>query len=140
MAESDHEIIAHGKRVLIVDDDRFITRVLKMKLEQEGFQVFTAHNGCEGLEQIKRHDPQVVITDLNMPKMGGWELCSRIKELPDAQPNIIITTSLIEREEREKVKAFPNAKLIDKPVSPKEICSLVEGFFHHTVHQEDQQL
>lgn len=138
MAESDHEIIANGKRVLIVDDDRFITRVLKMKLEQEGFQVFTAHNGCEGLEQIKKHGPQVVITDLNMPKMGGWELCSRIKELPDAQPNIIITTSLIEREERERVKAFPNAKLIDKPVSPKEICTLVDDFFQQTVRREEQ--
>ena len=138
MADSNHEIIANGKRVLIVDDDRFITRVLKMKLEQEGFQVFTAHNGCEGLEQIKKHGPQVVITDLNMPKMGGWELCSRIKELPDAQPNIIITTSLIEREEREKVKAFPNAKLIDKPVSPKEICSLVDDCFQQTVRREEQ--
>jgi len=130
MAHVDHEITANGKRVLIVDDDRFIIRVLKMKLEQEGFQVFTAYNGYEGLEQIKEHGPQVVITDLNMPKMGGWELCSKIKELPDAQPNIIITTSLIEREEREKIKAFPNAKLIDKPVSPKEICILVEDFFH----------
>ena len=138
MADSNHEIIPNGKRVLIVDDDRFITRVLKMKLEQEGFQVFTAHNGCEGLEQIKKHDPQVVITDLNMPKMGGWELCSKIKELPDTQPNIIITTSLIEREEREKVKAFPNAKLIDKPVSPKEICTLVDDFFHDTVRREEQ--
>ena len=138
MADSNHEIIPNGKRVLIVDDDRFITRVLKMKLEQEGFQVFTAHNGCEGLEQIKKHGPQVVITDLNMPKMGGWELCSRIKELPDAQPNIIITTSLIEREEREKIKAFPNAKLIDKPVSPKEICSLVDDFFQQTVRREEQ--
>jgi len=138
MADSNHEIIPNGKRVLIVDDDRFITRVLKMKLEQEGFQVFTAHNGCEGLEQIKKHDPQVVITDLNMPKMGGWELCSKIKELPDTQPNIIITTSLIEREEREKAKAFPNAKLIDKPVSPKEICTLVDDFFHDTVRREEQ--
>ena len=138
MADSNHEIIPNGKRVLIVDDDRFITRVLKMKLEQEGFQVFTAHNGCEGLEQIKKHGPQVVITDLNMPKMGGWELCSKIKELTDSQPNIIITTSLIEREEREKIKAFPNAKLIDKPVSPKEICSLVDDFFQQTVRREEQ--
>ena len=139
MADSDHEILANGKRVLIVDDDRFITRVLKMRLEQEGFQVFTAHNGCEGLEQIKKHDPQVVITDLNMPTMGGWELCSKINELPDPQPNIIITTSLIEREEREKAKAFPNAKLIDKPVSPKEICTLVQDFFYHTIREGEQQ-
>ena len=47
MVDSDHEILANGKRVLIVDDDRFITRVLRMKLEQGGFQVFTAHNGAE---------------------------------------------------------------------------------------------
>ena len=132
MADSDHAILANGKRVLIVDDDRFITRVLRMKLEQDGFQVFTAHNGAEGVEQFKKHNPQVVITDLNMPKMDGWGLCRNINESPQTKPSIIIATSLIEHKEREKVKAFPNAKLIDKPVSPKEICQLVQDCFEHT--------
>jgi len=132
MADSDHEILANGKRVLIVDDDRFIIRVLRMKLEQGGFQVFTAHNGVEGVKQFKMHKPQVVITDLNMPKMDGWDLCRDINESLQTKPNIIIATSLIEHKEREKVKAFPNAKLIDKPVSPKEICQLVQDCFEHT--------
>lgn len=139
MADNIHESNGRKKRVLIVDDDRFVTRVLRIKLEQEGYQVFIANNGCEGMEQLIKHNPQVVITDLNMPKMDGWELCSQINQIPHAKPCIIITTSLIEHKEREKVKLFPNAILVDKPVSPKEICNLVQNCFQHSSPTGAQQ-
>ena len=129
MSQNVNDNPANGKRVLIVDDDRFITRVLRMKLEKEGFQVFIAHNGSEGFEQVIKHNPQVVITDLQMPLMNGWELCTKINQSHHKKPNIIITTSLIEHKEREKAKEFPNARLVDKPVSPKEICNLVQNCF-----------
>ncbi len=132
MTNDINETPANGKRVLIVDDDRFITRVLRMKLEQEGFQVFIAHNGSDGYEQVVKHNPQVVITDLNMPVMNGWGLCNKIKESPHKKPHIIITTSLIKHQEREKANNFPNAQLVDKPVSPKEICSLVQDCFQNS--------
>ena len=135
MKNSEKAASTNGKRVLIVDDDRFITRVLKIKFEQGGFQVFTAHNGANALEQVNKHHPQVVITDLNMPVMDGWELCSKINQVQNAKPDIIVTTSLIERKEREKIKEFPNAKLIDKPVSPKEIFRLVQDCFQHSAQK-----
>jgi CheY-like chemotaxis protein len=125
----------NGKRVLIVDDDRFITRVLKMKLEREGFQVFIAHNGSEGFEQVIKHKPQVVVTDLNMPIMNGFELCTQINQTPHKNPHIIITTSLIEHREREKIKEFSNVQLVDKPVSPRELCSLIHEIFNSSIHQ-----
>lgn len=135
MTPGSNKNTTNGKRVLIVDDDRFITRVLRMKLEQEGFQVFVAHNGSEGFEQVKKHKPKVVVTDLNMPIMNGWELCTQINQDSNEKPHIIITTSLIEHKERERVKEFANAQLVDKPVSPKEICTLIQEIFNSSIHQ-----
>ena len=135
MTRGSNENTTNGKRVLIVDDDRFITRVLRMKLEQEGFQVFVAHNGSEGFEQVTKYQPQVVVTDLNMPIMNGWELCTQINRTPNTKPHIIITTSLIEHRERERVKEFSNAQLVDKPVSPKEICRLIQEIFNSSIHE-----
>jgi DNA-binding response OmpR family regulator len=135
MTPGSNESTTNGRRVLIVDDDRFITRVLRMKLEQEGFQVFVAHNGSEGFEQVMKYKPQVVVTDLNMPIMNGWELCTQINQVPDSKPHIIITTSLIEHRERERVKDFSNAQLVDKPVSPKEICTLIQNIFNSSIQE-----
>ena len=59
-------MLDNQKRVLIVDDDSFMIRVLKMKLEKGGYEVFTAHNGVEGLEQVRHCKPKVVISDLKM--------------------------------------------------------------------------
>ena len=135
MTPGSNENTTNGRRVLIVDDDRFITRVLRMKLEQEGFQVFVAHNGSEGFAQVMKYKPQVVVTDLNMPIMNGWELCTQINQVPDSKPHIIITTSLIEHKERQRVKEFSNAQLVDKPVSPKEICNLIHGIFNSSIQE-----
>lgn len=138
MTPGSNNSTTNGKRVLIVDDDRFITRVLRMKLEQEGFQVFVAHNGSDGFKQVIKYKPQVVVTDLNMPIMNGWELCTQINQTPNEKPHIIITTSLIEHSEREKVKDFSNAQLVDKPVSPREICSLIQEIFNSSSHEGEQ--
>jgi DNA-binding response OmpR family regulator len=138
MTPGSNKSTSNGKRVLIVDDDRFITRVLRMKLEQEGFQVFVAHNGSDGFEQVIKYKPRVVVTDLNMPIMNGWELCTQINQTPNEKPHIIITTSLIEHSERERVKEFSNAQLVDKPVSPREICSLIQEIFNSSSHEGEQ--
>jgi DNA-binding response OmpR family regulator len=139
MTPGNNNKTTNGKRILIVDDDRFITRVLRMKLEQEGFQVFVAHNGSEGFEHVMKHKPQVVVTDLNMPIMNGWELCTQINQTPNTNPYIIITTSLIDHRERERVKEFSNAQLVDKPVSPKEICNLIHELFNSSTREGEQK-
>ncbi len=118
------------KKVLLVDDDRFMIRVLTMKLEQGGFEVFSAANGQEGFERYKQCRADVIITDLTMPRMNGWELCKSVSEYSEAQPSLmLVVTSRIEREEREKIKQFPNAQFADKPVSPKKILQLIQNHF-----------
>ena len=120
------------KRVLIVDDDYFMTRVLKMKFEQGGFEVLCANDGLEGLEKYKEAHPQVVITDVQMPRLDGWGLCTCISEYDEAQPELLIViTSRIEREQRNKITHFKNGHFADKPISPRKILQLVEDHLSH---------
>ena len=119
------------KRILIIDDDQFIIRILKMKLKEGGYQVFVARNGYEGLKNVKRYRPHLLITDLSMPRMDGWQLCEKINELQDYKPKIIIITSLIDRYQREKIKESPNIVFLDKPISPKNILSVVHSCLTH---------
>ena len=72
------------KRILIVDDEPHVVRVLKLALERAGYLVDQAGDGKEALEYLQRSEPDVLITDIDMPRMTGRELCTHIdKELPD---------------------------------------------------------
>lgn len=66
--------------ILIVDDDKDIVRFVHVNLMQEGFKVFSAHNGEEALEIINNNSIQLAILDIMMPQMDGIELCRRIRE------------------------------------------------------------
>ncbi len=76
--------------LLVIDDDRHILRFLKMNLERDGFEVRTAENGREALEQMQRRLPDLALVDLLLPDMHGFELCSRIKAYID-MPIIVLT-------------------------------------------------
>ncbi len=76
--------------LLIIDDDRHILRFLKMNLVRDGFEVRTAENGQDALEQMKRRLPDMALVDLLLPDMHGFELCSRIKAYID-MPIIVLT-------------------------------------------------
>lgn len=66
--------------ILIVDDDKDIIQFINLNLKQEGFKVFSAHNGEEALEIINNNSIQLAILDIMMPQMDGIELCRRIRE------------------------------------------------------------
>ena len=71
----------NGKNsILIVDDDKDIIQFINVNLKQEGFKVFSAHNGEEALEIINNNSIQLAILDIMMPQMDGIELCRRIRE------------------------------------------------------------
>ncbi len=78
-------------RILVIDDERFITKSLKQHLEKEGCEVFTAESGEEGLEIFKSDAPDIVLLDLNMPGIGGIETLKTIKRLNNDVIAIIIT-------------------------------------------------
>lgn len=69
-----------NKSVLIVEDDESLRDVLKDKFESSGFAVFEAKNGIEGLEEIEKNNPDLVILDIVMPKMDGIEMLKKLKQ------------------------------------------------------------
>jgi DNA-binding NtrC family response regulator len=78
-------------KILIIDDDSSLRRVLEYNLEQEGYQVFTAADGESGLALFTEKEPAVVITDLKMPGMSGFQLLSTVKERSPATVVIVLT-------------------------------------------------
>jgi DNA-binding response OmpR family regulator len=66
-------------KVLVIDDDQAMTEMLRLVLEPNAFDVYEAHSGPEGIEATHRLNPEVVVLDLLMPGMDGWEVCKEIR-------------------------------------------------------------
>ena len=77
--------------ILIIDDDISLRRVLEYNLQEEGYDVLAAANGVEGLELFDRHNPALVITDLKMPGMSGFQVLAAIKERSPETLVMVIT-------------------------------------------------
>lgn len=83
------------KKVLLIEDEEIITDLLKRKLAKEGYQVDVASDGEEGLEKLKKNRPDLVLLDIVMPKLGGFEVMEKIRKDKklDGMPIIIISNS-----------------------------------------------
>ena len=103
-----------AKKILVVEDDLVSQRVVSARLEINGYDVITAQDGEEGLKKAKEESPDLLILDLMMPKMTGYEVCRMLK-FDDKYKDIpIIVLSALERQdEREKaVKAGADAVFV----------------------------
>ena len=84
-----------AKKVLLIEDEKLMIELLEKKLLQEGYDVTVAHNGQEGLQKMKKVRPDLVLLDIIMPKMGGFEVLGIMKDDADLQtiPVVIISNS-----------------------------------------------
>jgi DNA-binding response OmpR family regulator len=80
-------------RVLVIDDDPSIRQVVGYVLSDEGYQVDEAANGERALEAIARHHPDLILLDMKMPVMDGWEFARRYRERHDRRAAIIVITA-----------------------------------------------
>ena len=67
-----------GTKILVVDDDRNICELLKLYLENDGYTVFVANDGQEAVEMFQSKAPELVLLDIMLPKMDGWQVCREI--------------------------------------------------------------
>ena len=90
------------RRVLLIDDEPAIVKTVGKRLELAGFEVLTAADGAEGLTKAQLGKPDVIILDLMMPKLNGFEVCAKLKKDPQLQriPIIIFTAKGGEADER----------------------------------------
>ncbi len=125
-------------RILIVDDQPHVIRVLKLNLETEGYQVDTAANGHEALQKIAANQPDVLITDIQMPGMSGQELCQSIQDnMPQRKFLILVMTSTTEREQRDWVKKITHLEFLEKPLSPRKLLSRLKLYFSQIADSEN---
>ncbi|HUT40835.1 MAG TPA: response regulator [Gammaproteobacteria bacterium] len=118
------------KRILIVDDEPHVIRVMRLALENAGYSVEEAGNGQQALEKIRSNPPDLLISDIDMPRMTGRELCSRItEEMPDRKFGIYILTARAEDEHRSWSRAMGNLDFLEKPVSIRRLLGRLEDFF-----------
>lgn len=113
--------------VLVVDDSQTVRHMLSALLKKDGFTVVEASNGLEAKEKIQMNAPDLVITDLIMPEMNGYELCRWIKRDLSAQkiPVLICTTKDQEFDRHWGLKQGADA-YITKPFEPAEMLQTVK--------------
>ena len=120
----------NNKLVLIIDDEAHIRRVIELKFRNQGYRVRTATNGEEGLELIKAHEPDVVITDIMMPKLDGKILCERVNELKKERPFLtIVMTCRISPTEQDWINQMEDTVFVEKPFSLSTMLKCVDQYF-----------
>lgn len=114
------------KKILIVDDHAPVLRVLKLGIEEAGYEVDTASNGSECLVKLCSEQPDFLVTDIDMPRMGGRELCQAIAEqFPERSFPIVVLTSRTEMEHRDWTRDIDNLTFMEKPVSVRRLLSQI---------------
>ena len=114
--------------ILLIDDDAFFLRILSDAFGECGFEVFTANDGVAGVEAYTVHAPEVVISDLVMPRKGGVSTCMEIARLAgEREPIIILLTSMFQGAPHEHEAPEMGAKFhIPKSTKPLDIVIIVE--------------
>jgi len=95
--EKREEMKTEEKKILVIDDEKAILKLARFHLENSGYVVFTAADGREGLKKVKDEKPDLVLTDVVMPKVSGLDVCKKIKKKPSGEqiPVIIFTGKMV---------------------------------------------
>ena len=117
-------------RVLIVDDDPAILRFVRANLSTEGYEVFTAMDGVEALETIERELPDLVILDIMLPRMDGFEVCRQLREW-SPMPVIMLSAR---GDEEDKVKCLDLGAddYMSKPFGVRELLARIKAVLRRT--------
>lgn len=124
-------------KILIIEDDPKIVRLLQIELQFEGFEVFFAYDGKEGLNMAKYNSYDLILLDLMMPKMNGMEVCKRIREF--SQIPIIMLTA--KDEVSDKVVGFDYGAddYMTKPFSNEELLARIKSLLRRTKKPKDKE-
>lgn len=123
------------KRVLIVEDEKSIVDILRFNLEKEGYAALTAYDGEAGLDQALKENPDLILLDVMLPKMNGFDVCRILREKGSSVPVIILTAR---EEETDKVLGLEIGAddYITKPFSMRELMARVKANIRRTAMQQ----
>jgi two-component system KDP operon response regulator KdpE len=113
------------KTILVVDDEVRMVRFVKMNLDLEGYLTLEANNGMQALEKVRDHQPDLVLLDVEMPGMDGFETLRRIREVSETP--VIMLTVRADEEDRIKGLDLGADDYVTKPFSPRELASRIRA-------------
>ncbi len=113
-------------KILVVDDEPHIVMMLEARLQKNGFEVVTATSGSEAMAKVKQVRPDLIVLDVMMPVMSGFEVCRMLKENPAYQaiPVILLTAKSTERDQTLGISVGADA-YVTKPYSPEELLGQI---------------
>ena len=124
-------------KILLVDDEPDILEIVGYNLKSEGYQVFTANNGNEGVEIAQKVHPHLILLDIMMPEMDGIEACEKIRAIKSLE-NVIISFLTARGEDYSQVAGFDAGAddYITKPIKPKVLVSKVKSLLRRLKTEE----
>ncbi|MCW5876148.1 MAG: response regulator transcription factor [Anaerolineales bacterium] len=125
-----------NKRILVVDDEERIVRFIRLNLEQDGFQVVEANTGRQALDQLRQALPDLVLLDVMLPDLDGFEVLRMVRENHDVP--IIMLTAKTEEDDRVRGLELGADDYVTKPFSPRELVSRVRAVLRRTEGREAQ--
>ena len=116
-------------RILLIEDNAANRELARYLLAHAGHQVFSASNGLEGLEQVRAHQPDLVICDLQMPLLDGYGVLARLRSQPETAGLVVVAVTAFSMpdDERRVLSAGFNAYL-SKPIEPETFVAQIESF------------
>ena len=128
-----------AKKILIVEDDGNIRELLRLYLEREGYEISEAENGAVGLSKWKAENPDMMLLDVMMPVMDGWQVCKEVRASNSSMPIIMITAK---GETMDKVSGLELGAddYIVKPLEMREVVARVRAVFRRFAGDETGKL
>lgn len=128
------------RKILIADDEPDILEIVSYNLQSEGYEMITAKNGDEALDEAKKHQPDMIILDVMMPRKNGFEVCNILRIQPEFKDTIILFLTAL-NDEGTEIKGLETGgdDYITKPISPKVLISRVNALFRR-VNKESSEI
>lgn len=127
-----------GKKILVVDDEKLIVKGIRFSLEQDDYEVDCAYDGEEALNKVKNNDFDLVILDLMLPKMNGYEVCREIREFSDI-PVIMLTAK---DQDMDKIMGLEYGAddYVTKPFNIVEVKARIKAILRRVGKKEEKEI
>lgn len=117
-----------GKKILIADDEEDVKVVVQLFLESKGYDIVTAYDGLDAMDRAREEKPDLIILDVMMPIIDGFEVCKKLKEDPDLKDiPVVMLSASSHAESKQRGIEVGAVEYIVKPFDPEKLQAIIEG-------------
>ncbi len=132
--------MSDGQKVLVVDDEPDVLLLCRVNLEFEGYNVVEASDGEMAMEVVRAERPDVVLLDVMMPKMDGWQVLAAIKADPELKDTpVVMLTAKVQDQDQIRGWSSGAAEYITKPFSPLALSQVIQDVLSNDPEEEERR-